>query len=253
MLAKRMAALRAELLHTGRVAEATEDDFPLIYAVFGAFLEYRAEWTEFVQYLQLANKPEYREPRAATMCAPTRIYGHRCMLTPDLRLLEALRQTGAIQETGMSYSRCRLRFASERVLSWMCDYGIWLELYLFARIRQGGYADDVRHSAVLSWDDDPDDDDTINEIDVLAAKDSRLYLFSCKTGALTAAALNELGVLVTRFGGSAARGILTTTAQRASLPHAIVKRAESMGLLLLAQEDLAAERIDDSLKRIFQG
>ena len=171
------------------------------------------------------------------------------MLTPKPELLNDLREAGAILEIGVSYTRCRLRFASDRVLSWLCDYGAWLELYLYAKIRQSGLTDDVMLDAVLSWDDDADDDDTVNEVDVLALRGDRLYLFSCKAGAVNTADLNELAVLAHRFGEGGS--ILATAATRTSLSHAFVMRAESMGVTLLTREDLMEPCIDECLKYIF--
>ena len=189
MLSSLIASLHAELLRSGHTngAEVGEDMFPLIFAVFGVFVAHWEDWVELVQYLQQANKPEYQEG-CAILCAPRQIYGSCRMLTPKPELLNDLREAGAILEIGVSYSRCRLSFINERVLSWLCDYGAWLELYLYAKIRQSGLTDDVMLDAVLSWDNDADDDDTVNEVDVLALRGNRLYLFSCKAGAVKRAA-----------------------------------------------------------------
>lgn len=252
-----LSSLRGEFLRSGHtdMAEITDDMLPLIFAVFGVFLEHRAEWAELVLYLQQANKPEYLEGEGdgPALCAPREIYANHRMLSPRPGLLEALRRAGAIVEIGMSFTRCRLRFVSARVLGWLCDCGAWLELYLYAKIRRSGLADDVVIDAVLSWDDDADDDDTINEVDVLAAKGSRLFLFSCKTGALSAAALNELAVLVQRFGGDSARGVLATTAWRRDVPRALAMRAEAMGLRFMTRDDLEKGAVDEWLRRLFGG
>lgn len=250
MLSSLIASLHAELLRSGHTngAEVGEDMFPLIFAVFGVFVAHWEDWAELVQYLQQANKPEYQEG-CAILCAPRQIYGSCRMLTPKPELLNDLREAGAILEIGVSYSRCRLSFINERVLSWLCDYGAWLELYLYAKIRQSGLTDDVMLDAVLSWDDDADDDDTVNEVDVLALRGDRLYLFSCKAGAVNTADLNELAVLAHRFGEGGS--ILATAATRTSLSHAFVMRAESMGVTLLTREDLMEPCIDECLKCIF--
>ena len=248
-----ISSLHAELLRSGHteMTEITDDTLSLIFAVFRVFLAHRDEWGELVLYLQQANRPEYREEDGAALCAPREIYGNRRMLSPKPALLEALRRAGAITEIGISFTRCRLRFVSARVLGWLCDCGAWLELYLYAKIRQSGLADDVVIDAVLSWDDDADDDDTINEVDVLAAKDSRLFLFSCKTGSLNAAALNELAVLVHRFGGDSTKGILATTAWRRDVPRALAMRAEAMGLRFMTRDDLEEGAVDEWLRRLF--
>ncbi|WP_456396423.1 Card1-like endonuclease domain-containing protein [Desulfurobacterium sp.] len=84
--------------------------------------------------------------------------------------------------------------------------GKWFEEFVFLKLVEKGFYD-VHIGVVINWYDS----DVVNEIDVIAVKNNRLHIFSCKTGKNINAFskhLYELHELTRRIGGDFAKGYL---------------------------------------------
>ena len=84
--------------------------------------------------------------------------------------------------------------------------GKWFEEFVFLKLTEKDFFD-IHIGVKLSWYNSP----ITNEIDVMAVKNNRLYLFSCKTGKInniTFKHLYELHELAKRVGGDFGKGYL---------------------------------------------
>ncbi|OMH40399.1 Card1-like endonuclease domain-containing protein [Desulfurobacterium indicum] len=84
--------------------------------------------------------------------------------------------------------------------------GKWFEEFVFLKLIEKGFYD-VHIGVVINWYDS----DVVNEIDVIAVKNNRLHLFSCKTGKninVFSKHLYELHELTKRIGGDFGKGYL---------------------------------------------
>ncbi|WP_297444500.1 DUF1887 family CARF protein [Desulfurobacterium sp.] len=84
--------------------------------------------------------------------------------------------------------------------------GKWFEEFVFLKLIERGFYD-VHIGVVINWYDS----DVVNEIDVIAVKNNRLHLFSCKTGKninVFSKHLYELHELTKRIGGDFGKGYL---------------------------------------------
>ena len=87
--------------------------------------------------------------------------------------------------------------------------GKWLEEFVFLKLLSSGFFD-VRIGVKVKWYGE----DVTNEIDVMATRKNRLYLFSCKTGKNTREILKhlyELEELTERIGGDFGKSYLVIT------------------------------------------
>lgn len=104
--------------------------------------------------------------------------------------------------------------------------GKWLEEFVFLKLLDASFFD-VRIGVKVKWYGE----DITNEIDVMATRNNRLYLFSCKTGKNTREILKhlyELEELTERIGGDFGKSYLVITKnlyapeppQRSKFPNA---------------------------------
>lgn len=247
-----IALTGGELVRNARVSENTFDDafVELIPKVFGVYMQYRNVWNEFVLYMQRLNQDEYRVDGCCTFCAPRVFYVGRRRVDPETEIFEALRDEGAItafEETDDQYT---VRFVSENVLKYLCDVGSWLELYSYVLLKKSCLFHEVQMSAVVSWDDDADKRDVINEIDLIALDGKGQMFISCKTALPDNMVLNEIAALTSHFGSMHAVPVLITASSLEKESPSVFKRAAEMGVAILDASDLREAKFMEELRKI---
>lgn len=102
------------------------------------------------------------------------------------------------------------RFTSEKHKGWMVVFGVWLEMYIYIKIKP--YVDDVRLGLILDWDAGDEYDTKDNELDVVAIRNSRPIVISCKMRMPTKEDIYEVGYITDRICGNAGKPAIATTA-----------------------------------------
>ena len=134
--------------------------------------------------------------------------------------------------------------------SLLTDQGVWLEIAVYTRLQKSDLFHHISMDAVVCWDNDDDPDNNVeNEIDVIAARGLGQLFISCKTGMPDAAALNELAVLVRRFGSRYACGMLVTT-QEVAKKAKLRLRAAQLGLHVIDRNSMPEPAFMKALQTI---
>ena len=104
----------------------------------------------------------------------------------------------------------RLSFPSRKIASLFTVSGAFLENYLYMKLTDSGYFDDVMMSAVVDFSGDIKRYPVVCEIDCLVLKDNHLLFVSCKSNKVDTADLNEIKVHNTMFGNDLSDPVLCT-------------------------------------------
>ena len=115
-----------------------------------------------------------------------------------------MQRCGALTAVRVTEEGLLLTFPSALIRDCLCDYGVWLEIYVYGAMKQSGAFDDVRMSCVVRWEGDR----AVNELDVVATAGLGLAVCSCKTCAPDMEALAELNVITRGFGSDYAVSLM---------------------------------------------
>lgn len=235
--------------HIDRTA-INEEMQALICQVFAVYQQYRSRWPQFVQYLQQIIQPRYLTEEKLTYCGPRQFWLGRKQISVDLEIMMALAEIGVVVDFYMNAANCTIRLASEQIAGYLCDVGSWLELYVYTMLLQSGFFHDVDINVVVSWDDDEDDTDIINELDVIAMDGIGQLFISCKTGTPDNAVLNEIETLTERFGTRYAVPVLVTPGNLEREAPGVFRRAMEMGIFVIDGDDLPREAFLQRLQTV---
>ncbi len=219
----------------------------LIPRVFSVYMRRRRDWNEFVLYLQQLNKAPYVSPDGVTLTGPMSFQLNRRRVDLDLAVLTDLEEAGAVTELHIAGRTAAITFASAELLRHLCVVGAWLELFVYATLKGSGLFRAVEISTVVSWDDDKDKKDVINELDVIALDGLGQLFISCKTNVPDNSVLNEIATLTERFGARYAVPVLVTACDMERDAASVLRRAGEMGVAIIDADDLTEEKL---LKRV---
>jgi len=144
-------------------------------------------------------------------------------------LFRQMKRAGAFREVKITPEAIELTFPSELVRDCLCDYGVWLEIYMYGVMKAAGVFDDVRVSAVVRWEGEK----AVNELDVVATAGMGLVVCSCKTTTPDMEALAELNVIAQGFGSSYAVSLLACMPKGGDRIEGPAARGEELGIRLL--------------------
>lgn len=157
-----------------------------------------------------------------------------------------LKAAGALSDVNIAEGNITLTFSDGLVRDCLCDYGIWLELYVYSALKECGEFDDVRMSCVVQWNEE----NVVNELDVVATAGLGLLIVSCKTCAPDMEALAELNVLSDRFGSEYTASLLVSMPKGQVRMDGIRARCEEMDIQLLDIRQYSREMLLTFFKRL---
>lgn len=108
------------------------------------------------------------------------------------------------------------------------SYGDWLEDYFYLKLKNKNF-DDVRYGVKMMKDG------VYNEIDIIATKDCRLYLYSCKSGKSEQKDLMEIDTLRKLAGGIFGKAFFLSTSK---LGEGTIQRAKILNVNLLTEQEI---------------
>lgn len=226
-----------------------EDALELIPGVFQVYMKWRSEWPRFVNYLQHINTRDMYKVQGNTLLrrVPEGVYIGSKYVKVNQGILNDLSEAGAILNLKSSVGRYEFNYVNSLFMKLLADAGAWLEVYLYAILKASGRFDSIEINAVVSWDNDEDDDDVINEIDLVATSGLNRYFISCKTGVPTNDAVNEIGTIARRFGGLYGHPVLATTCDISLCAPAVLRRAREMGITVVDEKDVESNSVVEKI------
>ena len=217
-----------------------------ILSFFEIYLDHRRDWADQISYIQLLS-PEKGMHAEGPM--KMRKKGHE--LTADLSLLRSVEKIGLIQNLHADGDRVSFRFLNDIARFALRDVGSVLELYIWKACRLAGVFDDICLSAVVNWEGDRINADSVtNEIDVACTRGVMPLFISCKTCAIKTEALNELAILRDRFGAPTARAMIVTSSLSSHQKSAMRRRASELDIAVVEQNEIRLEELTDRLRSL---
>lgn len=203
-------------------------------------------WHRIVSYMQQAVK--YGSDETLEVNAPAVIYSKDKLVSCELSVAKELAQAGIIENYTSDPSGISFSFKNRLMRSCLIDTGVCLELYVYATALKTREYDDVKISVVVDWDGDLSQRiNTINEIDIMLVRGQIPVFISCKSGAPTVVALNEIKTLAKQFGGENGRAVLVTMSDVRTRDEHLYQRASDMGVMVIDYTDLINDRLPKRL------
>jgi len=222
----------------------------MIPKVFEVYKNNRRKWPNMARYFQQLGNPKYWSDGETNIRAPKRITVNGSTAAVDAAILSELADAGAVDDIYMDANTCSFRFLSSQMADFLKDVGIWLELYLYTTLKNSGMFDSLEVSTVVSWDNDKDKDDIINEIDLVAISGVGKIFVSCKTAVPDNSVLNEIKTLSDRFGGSFSTPVIATMCDLKKEAPAVFRRAMEMGVSVIDMDDLEEKALTKRFEMI---
>ena len=147
-----------------------------------------------------------------SVMAKKKAYGVNYALTNDEAVrIRADEAYCRYEELGLlKVEKNRLSFPSKKIASLFEVSGAFLENYLYMKLTDSGYFDDVMMSVVIDFSGDIKRYPVVCEIDCLVLRDNHLLFVSCKSNKVDTNDLNEIKVHNTMFGNDLSDPVLCT-------------------------------------------
>lgn len=168
--------------------------------------------------------------------------------------LKAFCDNGFLRKVGSDDSESTkdvYEFTSTRHRNYMVVFGVWLEMYIYIKLKP--YFDEIHCGFVIDWDYYDDFDTKDNEIDVVAIKNSNPVLISCKMRMPTKEDIYEIGYISEMIGGSLATPVVATTAivnHKQTYKPGLYPRFKKMNVGLIETIDIATKPMESVLRAI---
>lgn len=215
----------------------------VIENVWNVFLDYREVWHAQTTWFQKIT----REPDGISKKLDYNVPETGC----DIELMVALKKAGAFEKLSWSKGTVSFRYKSFDIKRMLNDYGIWLELHIYAIARKSGEFNNVEMSVILDWNGIENEADNVtNEIDVMITRGAKALFISCKAGAVSAPAMNEIVTLTERFGGGIAKAVLAVANNLSKESPKLYKRATELGITVIELDDLKRGNLLDILREL---
>lgn len=172
---------------------------------------------------------------------------------PDSTMLKKFEELGFIKDLYISKNHIVFTFASPLEKSYLINYGVWLELFVYIHAVKTGIFTDVMLGAMVDWDIYDDKSVPGNEIDVIFTDNSLPVFVSCKLTDVTTAAINELVLERKRLGGWFSKAIIVAFSDEKVLESGSYKRAVEFGVELLDKSDILSDDFGDRLVKAVSG
>lgn len=208
-----------------------EDLTPRLITLAGMLLEMQKEhprlWTQQTRCIQGA--VSRMDKKSLTLILTQQDCRANKFSTTKGHLFRQMKQAGAFTEVKITPEAVELTFPSALIRDCLCDYGVWLEIYMYGVMKASGVFDDVRVSAVVRWEGEK----AVNELDVAATAGMGLVVCSCKTTTPDMEALAELNVIAEGFGSSNAVSLLACMPKGGDRMEGPAARGEELGIRML--------------------
>ncbi|MCQ4726271.1 DUF1887 family CARF protein [Anaerotignum faecicola] len=233
-------------------AEPDEKDFDNILKMCRYIFNHLSKWRNTCGFFQTAMADS--APSQLDLRVRAEIYqkdGRH--VSPDKDMLYEFQKMGFIRDLYFSGKYVVLSFVSKLAKSYLINYGVWLELFVYINAVKSGVFQDVKLGAMIDWD--AYDGYTVagNEIDIILMDKSMPVFISCKLKDADTPALNELLIAKKRLGGWFSKAIIVTFGNDKELKTGTYRRSRELGIEMLGKEDILSDNFQDRLIKTVRG
>ncbi|MCJ7856256.1 DUF1887 family CARF protein [Lachnospiraceae bacterium NSJ-143] len=210
------------------------------------------QWRKTCSYIQQAMANTAKEDVELRAVSRFRSRGGN-EIAPDERILKKFEELDFIKDLYISPGHVVFSFSSQLEKTYLINYGVWLELFVYIHAVRSGIFTDVRLGTMVDWDIFDDKSVPGNEIDVIFTDNSLPVFVSCKLTDVTTAAINELVLERKRLGGWFSKAIIVSFSDEKSIESGAYKRAVEFGVELLDKRDIMSENFGEKLVNAVSG
>ncbi|SHJ14405.1 PDDEXK family nuclease [Parasporobacterium paucivorans] len=212
--------------------------------LWNIFFDNQERWRRLIDYLQ--NK------RNSLLTDPSPFSLHERMQYNDFiedKLSTLASSPGKIiRDLNITQKQINFSYKNDVIKKCLNDKGLILELYLFLIAMRMDFFDEVRISTIIDWNGIGNEENNIsNELDVTLVKGTRPIFISCKLKIITVEDLNEIDMLVKRFGGECGIGVVATVGTFSTDFPTVYRRAREMGIHVIEYDDFKFKRVEKIL------
>lgn len=198
-----------------------------------------SEWKNLCYYLQTGSAKYPQSSKTNLFWAPriVRSNKNKIYLSSDYILKEA-EKLKLIYNLDICDSTVSFEFKNKEIKRYLTDFGVWLELYCFIKLKQCPLFHDVRLSVKLDWNNNNNQIEVINEIDVTFFYKTKPCFISCKLSEPSSDTLQELITYPKFFGGKNSMPFLTVLTSIDKNCSYMYKRAKAMNITVIDGNDI---------------
>ena len=152
-------------------------------------------------------------------------------------MFNILAKIGALINLEIYDDRICFNYYDETIENLINQQGSFLEVYTYLQLYNSKQFDEIKINTIIDWDKD-DENKIINEVDVIARIDRKLYFISCKTSELKTEYLNEIYVITKRFGLKESFPVIVTTTDIDERTSLIYERARKLDCIIIDKDDI---------------
>ncbi len=168
----------------------------------------------------------------------------------NFKLLELAQNLKLIYKLNVTSKKISFFYRDKKIKSYLSDFGIWLELFCYIKLKQEKIFHDVRMSVKFEWNNNKNKIMEItNEIDLTFFYGIHPYFISCKLSEPSADALRELSMYPSYFGGSNSKSALVIVSKINKDRSYTYTRAHDMGIYVIDGTTIKKGRFIDEIKR----
>ena len=208
-----------------------------------------SEWKTLCYYLQTGSAKYPQGAKNNLFWAPKILKNNKnkVYISSDYILKEA-EKLNLIYNLDICDSSISFEFKNQKVKSYLTDFGVWLELYCYIKLKQCHLFHDVRLSVKLDWNKESNPIEVINEIDVTFFYKTRPCFISCKLSEPSSDTLQELSMYPIFFGGKNSKPFLTILTPINKNNSYMYKRAKAMNITVIDGSDIKNDTFIDHIK-----
>ena len=146
-----------------------------------------------------------------------------------------------------------LTFKNTRMREMISVTGVFLENYIYIRLKESGLFDDIMMSVVIDFSDDKYRHPVECELDCLVIKNNHLLFVSCKSTKAETETLNEIYVHNKRFGNALSVPVLCVLEELDRKYPSVYAKGEELGIYLIDRSTFVDEDIVEAFLSIVDG
>ena len=146
----------------------------------------------------------------------------------------------------------RIAFRNRKLKEFVTVAGTFLENYLFIKLNEINYFDDMKMSVIIDFSDDKYSHPVRCEIDCLLVKNNHLLFTSCKSSKTTTGDLNEIYVHNKMFGNCLSKPIICVGEELDRRYPSIYAKAIELGIFIVDKSSFLAKGVAETFIEIIE-
>ncbi|MBR1779423.1 MAG: DUF1887 family protein, partial [Clostridia bacterium] len=208
-------------------------------------------WKALCFYLQSGKSKYMQSGRSNFFEAPKYInVSKNKVFFKGEEILRKAQQFNLISKLVISRDRVSFYFKNDLIKRYMTDFGVWLELYCYIKLKTCDLFHDVRLSVKIDWNQTEHSlIEIVNEIDITFFYKIKPCFLSCKLSEPSSEALQELSVYPFYFGGKNSKSILVILSSINKSNSYLYKRASNMNIAIIDGNCIKQDKFIDEIKK----